>query len=218
MKSAVIICNGTFPKKEYPRDLIKTADYIFCCDGSLPVFLKHSQDIFGRSRLPDALVGDMDSTSPTLIKKYKDIVVQVSEQESNDMSKAFHYTIGHFKDVDTVHFIAATGKREAHTVANMSLLMEYARELGDKCPHIDIISDFSIMFPITDTCEIDVGTGRAVSIFSPDNSRRIKSSGLQWPTSEVVFDNWWKATLNKAAEDRIRLEFSHHSIALIVLD
>ena len=62
------------------------------------------------------------------------------------------------------------------------------------------------------------GTGRRISIFSPDNSLKIKSEGLVWPTDDVVFDNWWKGTLNKAGQDKVRLEFSHKSIALIALN
>jgi hypothetical protein len=34
----------------------------------------------------------------------------------------------------------------------------------------------------------------------------------------VVFDNWWKATLNRASADIVTLTFSHPSIALLILD
>ena len=56
------------------------------------------------------------------------------------------------------------------------------------------------------------------SLFSPDNSLTIKSKGLQWPTDGVVFDNWWKATLNIASEDVVHLDFSHRSMALVIMD
>ena len=83
---------------------------------------------------------------------------------------------------------------------------------------VEMISDHGTMFAVTDTFEMDCGEGRKVSIFSPDNSLRIRSEGLEWPTDDVVFDNWWKATLNRASQDNVRLEFSHRSIALIMLD
>jgi len=56
-----------------------------------------------------------------------------------------------------------------------------------------------------------------VSIFSPDNSLKISSEGLRYQTSGVVFDNWWKATLNRADSDLVTLTFSHPSLALVVL-
>lgn len=219
MKSAVIICNGLFPKEEYPLYLIRTADYIVCCDGALPTFLRHCKRIFGKQRLPDAVVGDMDSTPDATKKKYADIIIHISEQETNDMTKAFNYVIGHYKDIDYIHFIAATGKREDHTIGNMSLLMEYARQMkGNDLPYIDMVSDWSTIFAVTDSCSIDVGQGRELSIFTPDNTLKIESEGLVWQTGGVIFDNWWKATLNRASEDRITLNFNHPSIALIVLD
>ena len=33
MSQAVIIGNGDFPRKEYPRLLLRQADVIVCCDG-----------------------------------------------------------------------------------------------------------------------------------------------------------------------------------------
>jgi hypothetical protein len=83
---------------------------------------------------------------------------------------------------------------------------------------LQMVTDHGVIFPVTDTTEFDCGIGRQISIFSPDNSLKIKSSGLEWKTDEVVFDNWWKATLNRATQDRVRLEFSHRSIALVMMN
>ena len=51
--NVVIICDGAFPKTEYPRYLIRTADFIICCDGALKKFMRASAAIFGGQRLPD---------------------------------------------------------------------------------------------------------------------------------------------------------------------
>lgn len=235
MASAVILCCGEFPHRKRPLDLLRNADYIVCCDNALSTFLRHSAMIFGTLRRPDIVIGDMDSLSGKLLKEYADIIVRESEQETNDMSKAFHYAISHFPDLTEIHFLAATGRREDHTVGNMSLLMEFAKELNGSADHltyeipdnpytngnapaIDIVSDYSRMFAIMDTCSFPVAKGREVSIFSPDNSLKIQSDGLIWQTSGVTFDNWWKATLNKSDKDYVYLKLSHKSIALIVLD
>ena len=81
-----------------------------------------------------------------------------------------------------------------------------------------MVSDSGTAFAVNDTIDIDCGIGRSVSLFSPDNSLNIRSEGLEYPTDEVVFDNWWKATLNKASRDTVRLTFSHRSIALIMME
>ena len=220
MAAAVIVGNGQFPKKEYPLYLLESADYVICCDGAIDTYLRHFR---GRNlRRPDVVVGDMDSLSEKTAERFRDIAVKIDEQETNDQSKAFHYILEHFPDVDTVHILGATGKREDHTIGNLSLLMEYAREMRrqdcGRTVFVDIVSDWSTAFAITDTCTLDVGEGRSVSIICPDNSLNIKSEGLVWPTDNVVFDNLWQATLNRASADRISLTFSHPSIALIILN
>lgn len=220
MATAVIVGNGQFPKKEYPLYLLESADYVVCCDGALDTYLRHFS---GRNlRRPNVVVGDMDSLSKKTAERFRDIAVKIDEQETNDQSKAFHYILEHFPDVDTIHILGATGKREDHTIGNLSLLMEYAREMRrqdcGRTVSVDIVSDWSTAFAITDSCTLDVGEGRSVSIICPDNSLNIKSEGLVWPTDNVVFDNLWQTTLNRASADRISLTFSHPSIALIILN
>lgn len=234
MSTAVIIGGGEFPKKEYPRELIRRADRIVCCDGNaLKAFLRNRGSIFGNNlREPDAVVGDMDSMTAKLADEYSPVMVKVEEQDDNDQTKALHFVLDNFPEVDTVHFIAATGKREDHTVGNLGLLMEYSRpstgpSTGSgagivprtgRSITLDMVSDYSTAFTITESCELYLGKGRRISIFSPDNSLRIKSRGLEWPTDNVVFDNWWQATLNRTCEDAVTLELNHNSLVLIIVD
>ena len=219
-RQVVIIGDGTFPETEYPRYLIRTADFIICCDGALKKFLRHSKAIFGEQRLPDLVTGDMDSLSESMKKRYKDLIVKVDEQEHNDQTKAFRWAIGNIEDISAIHILGATGEREDHTIGNISLLMEYAKtyDLEGMGITVEMVSDHSTIFAITDSFEMECGTGRKISIMTPDNSLRIKSEGLEWPLDEVVFDNWWKATLNRATQDTVRLTFSHRSTALIILN
>lgn len=217
-KRVVIICDGNFPKTEYPRYLIRTADFIICCDGALMKFLRNSKAIFGEARLPDIVTGDMDTLSAAMQKKYADIIVKEDEQEHNDQTKAVRWALSNLDGIESICILGATGGRADHTIGNISLLMEYTRmfDMGDM--NLEMVTDKETIFPITDSTEFDCGTGRQVSIFSPDNSLRIKSEGLAFPTEDVVFDNWWKATLNKATQDTVKLELNHPSIALVMIN
>ena len=214
----VIICDGKFPRTEYPHYLIRTADYIICCDGALKKFLRNSLSIFGEERLPDLVIGDMDTLPASMQKKYADIILKETEQEHNDQTKAVRWALNNLKGIETIHILGATGGRADHTIGNTSLLMEYTRMFDLKNITIEMVSDDGTIFPINDTIEFECGPGRSISIFTPDNSLRIRSEGLMYPTDDVVFDNWWKATLNKTVQDNVRLELSHRSIALIMLD
>lgn len=217
-KSTVIICDGKFPKTEYPRYLIRSADFIICCDGALLKFIRNSRSIFGEERLPDLVIGDMDTLSISMQRKYADIIVKEDEQEHNDQTKAVRWALGNLQGIEQIHILGGTGGRADHTIGNISLLMEYTRMFDLEGISIEMVSDEGTIFPISDTVEFDCGIGRSVSIFTPDNSLKIKSEGLMYPTEDVIFDNWWKATLNKSIDDKVRLELSHRSMALIILD
>lgn len=217
-RNVVIICDGNFPRTEYPRHLIRSADFTICCDGALIKYIRNSKAIFGEERRPDLVIGDMDTLPATLQKRHADIIVKETEQAHNDQTKAVRWAINNITDISTIHIIGATGGRADHTIGNISLLMEYTRMFNLGEITLEMVCDEGIIFPITDSIEIVCGAGREISIFSPDNTLNIKSEGLEYKTDDVIFDNWWKATLNKAAEDMIRLTFSHRSLALIMMN
>ena len=185
-----------------------------CCDGAAVKYLRK----FGEKKLPEAVIGDMDSLPRRLREKLAPIVIPVEEQDYNDLTKAMRYVLDHHPDVTDIHILGASGLREDHTVGNLGLLMEYTRMFDLEGIRVEMVSDYSTAFAITDSCELHVGKGRRVSLFSPDNSLTIKSEGLHWSTDGVVFDNWWPATLNRADADVIKLTFSHPSRALVILD
>lgn len=219
-KSVVIICDGVFPRKEYPRYLIQKADYIACCDGAFDIYLKKMESIFGGERLPDLVIGDMDSINPRLKKEYAELMVCVENQDNNDQTKAVEFVMENVADIREIYILGATGKREDHTIGNISLLMEYMNKykLEEREINITMISDYSTIIPISNSISLDCGIGRKISIFTPDPSLRIKSQGLVWPLDDVIFDNWWKASLNTSSSDRIHLDFSHKSIAIVIMD
>lgn len=219
-KRVVILCDGDFPKTEYPRYLMRTADFIICCDGALVKFMRNSKAVFGEKRLPDLVIGDMDTLSASMQKKYADIIIKEEEQEHNDQTKAVRWTFNNFEDLEHIDIIGSTGGRPEHTIGNAGLLMEYTRmfDLEGRDVTIDSVSDHGTMFAVNDSVELECGQGRQISVFSPDNTLTISSEGLVWPTDGVVFDNWWKATLNRASQDSVKLTFSHRSLALIILN
>ena len=217
-RTAVILAAGAFPTKPYPLYLLQSADIVVCCDSAFAKYLRRMPRIFGGERLPDIVIGDMDSLPASLRSAYQDIIVHETEQDHNDQTKAVRYILGHYPDVREIHILGSTGLRADHTIGNLSLLMEYPRMFGTADVAIDAVSDYGTAFALTDSAELHVGAGRRFSLFSPDNGLRIRSEGLQWPTDDVVFDNWWKATLNRTTADIVRLTFSHPSRALVILD
>jgi len=213
MNSIVILCNGAFPTEPFPLFLLDSAEGVVCCDGALQKYLDRWPD-----RMPMAVVGDMDSLPQALREQFSAIVVPVEEQEDNDQTKALRWVLEHHPEVSEIVLLGATGLREDHTIGNLGLLMDYPRQfdLGER--KISLVSDYGTAFAITDSCELHLGEGRRFSLFSADNSLRISSEGLQWPTDDVVFDAWWKATLNRTTAPIVSLHFNHPSTALVMVD
>ena len=213
MNNVVILCDGAFPTQPYPLFLLDSADAVVCCDGALEKLLAYNP-----SARPSAVIGDMDSLPAELQERYASFIVRVAEQDDNDQTKAMRYVLEHFPEAMDITILGSTGLREDHTIGNLGLLMEYTRlfQLGER--RVSAVSDYGTAFAITDTCDLHLGEGRRFSIFSADNSLQICSSGLQWPLDDVVFDAWWKATLNRTTEPIVSLHFNHPSSALVMVD
>lgn len=120
MKSIVILCNGEFPKKEYPLYLLRTADIIVCCDSRYNI---------GRLKKlglePTLIVGDMDSTPLPIRQQYADRLVHLSGQDDNDLAKAFNTVRERWPEASRIYILGAGGKDEAHTIGNFGWLMEW---------------------------------------------------------------------------------------------
>lgn len=209
-----IVCNGQLPRTRRPLALLSSADFIICCDGALNALLR-------RGITPSAVIGDMDSVSGKALGSFSGKVVRSDDQETNDQTKALHYALSVWPDVSRIRILGASGKSEAHTLGNLSLLMEYERTLRLSARGVDLrmVSDWSEAFAVfSDRIEFRTVPGQKVSLFSPDNSLQMHSEGLHWPTDAVVWDNWWKASLNRACSDRVRLILNHPAPVLVIIE
>ncbi|MCX6334900.1 MAG: thiamine diphosphokinase [Bacteroidia bacterium] len=193
IKKTVIVADGDFPFHQVPLDCLEKADIIICCDGSAESLLK-------AGKIPDEIVGDMDSLSDDLAVRFADRLYIDKNQETNDLTKAVNWC--HESGYNDVVILGATGKREDHTLGNISLLAEYSEYLNVK-----MITDTGIFLPFHNNCKIKTRKGQQVSIFSINPETEITSSGLRYPLRKMKLRNWWRATLNEATGDVVKLEF-----------
>ena len=192
-----ILAAGDFPQAPAPLSALREADLRICCDSAAEVLVAHGL-------APDRIVGDLDSLSPAFRARYAGILTHISEQDDNDLTKAFHLALT--LEPSRITILGATGKREDHTLGNVSLLLDYAREAA--CP-VEMLTDFGRFSAIFDTATLPARPGQQISIFAFDNTLKITSAGLKYPTDAVVFDSLWKATLNEALSETFTLTLSH---------
>ena len=198
-----ILAAGDFPRAEAPLRALREADVRICCDSA-------AENLVAAGMEPDRIVGDLDSLSAEFQERYADRISCISEQDDNDLTKAFHQALS--MDPSRITIVGATGRREDHTLGNVSLLLDYAREAS--CP-VEMITDYGRFTAIFDTATLPAVPGQQVSIFAFDNSLKITSAGLKYPTDAVVFDSLWKATLNEALSEAFTLTLSHSSGVLL---
>ncbi len=190
----IILADGRFPVHEIPLGYLKNAERIVCCDGS-------AETLINAGMIPEAIVGDMDSLKKGIAKRFSDRIYRDKDQDINDLTKAVHWCIK--RDFRDLVILGATGKREDHTIGNISLLAEYVKDAD-----IIMITDTGILRPFLESCKVPSFPGQQVSIFSIDPDTVLNSKGLKYPLKNRKLKNWWNATLNEAVGESFILEFS----------
>jgi len=189
----VIVADGTFPTHPVPLDYLANADRIICCDGSV-------SNLYYAGFIPEAIVGDMDSLSEEMAQRFADRIFPDDNQDTNDLTKAVAWCIK--KGYKDLVIVGATGKREDHTIGNISLLAEYIKQVN-----VIMVTDTGLFLPFLKSSEISSFSGQQVSLFSIDPGTEITSSGLRYPLNHSKINNWWCATLNEATGEKFSLEF-----------
>ena len=202
---AVILCSGDFPTHPLPLSLLQNCPRVVCCDSATFGFVR-------QGGVPWRIVGDCDSIlaprdeeERAILERYRHLIVHETEQDSNDQTKAIRFC--HAQGIRRVAIVGATGKREDHTLGNISLTIEYMR-LGME---VRLFTDYGVFLPCRGdvSCHVPIPEGfcqasdedalrtksTQVSIFNI-TCRTFHAEGLRYPFTHL--GNWWEGTLNEA--------------------
>ena len=188
---AVVVAGGDYPTAPQPLEVLHNAPYVVCCDGAADRYI-------ATGHVPDAIVGDGDSISAYNRTKYASRLHIVAEQETNDQTKAVNFLLG--KGMRHIAIVGATGRREDHTIGNISLLIEYARAGAQ----VRSFTDHGVFIPCNGDTTLKCRKGQQVSIFSI-TAKEMSAEGLLYPIYD--FSNWWQGTLNECTGE----EFTIHA-------
>ena len=200
--TTVILANGAFPMAPQPLSILHDAARVICCDGAALPYLQSGG-------VPTAVIGDLDSMPDELKERLGTLIVHVTEQETNDLNKAFRYCME--KGWTSIVILGATGRREDHTLGNISLLGDFARQ----CPGIRMVTDdgeFTVMMR-SGVCASR--PGMQVSLFALDADTPLYSDGLRFPMAGLAPKRWWQATLNESLGESFRLSFPEGRTVLV---
>lgn len=188
-QQAVVVANGDYPTHLVPLRYINEASYLISCDGA-------ADQLISKGIIPDFIVGDGDSISLTNKDKYSSIIKIYTEQETNDLTKAITFLMN--RGYNDITIVGATGKREDHTLGNISLLMEYIQNIKVK-----MITDYGVFYPCIDHFQEIITLGSQVSIIN-FGATHLKTNSLVYPIRD--FTNWWQGTLNESSKELVEID------------
>ena len=205
----IIIANGAFPQSQRVLDLLGRADHVVCCDGAFEKYYSWCRQSVGCQRQV-VVVGDGDSLQRGLVYEARLAGMEVShiivsEQESNDLSKAVHYIVNQM-DMDAgvqIDILGATGFREDHTLGNISLLAYYATEFPSIA--FRMISDYGVFQPAVGQRRFVSHKGQQVSLFSFTPTVPVSVVGLRYPIENRCLTWLWEGTLNESLGDEFEV-------------
>jgi len=189
----VILADGDFPLRPEPLGFLAAAERVVCCDGA-------ARQALARGIEPAAVVGDGDSLPPELRARLGDRWVHDPGQEQNDLAKALRYCLAH--GWRRLAVLGATGKREDHTLGNLSLLADFCAAAD-----VALATDTGLFTAHADRAELASFKGQQVSIFTFDPRLPIRSRGLKYPLDGLCLNRWWRAALNEAEGASFSLSF-----------
>ena len=191
----VILANGVFPRHPVPLSFLREASHIICCDGATESLLEYGLE-------PDFIAGDLDSLSQGLQQRYSQILHHSKEQETNDLTKAVNFCVE--SQWNEITILGATGKREDHSIGNISLLLDYAANA-----QVQMITDYGVFMPLLRSARFESFAGQQVSIFSLTPDTLFTFQGLKYPLTGQPISSWWQATLNEAPGNDFFIEMNY---------
>ncbi|WP_329903376.1 thiamine diphosphokinase [Porphyromonas pogonae] len=209
--SIVVFANGDFPQdtviKEILNVTVREKDrLLIVCDGAVDKLLTHT------GLIPDIVIGDLDSLSSAEKEILSCKLIQISEQETNDLTKAVTY-VQNYYNPESILILGASGGREDHLIANVSLLNRYAH----KTPLIIMMTDEGVFLSFqNNVVEFSCEPRLQISLFDFLGNARITTHGLRWELNDAIFEELWCGTLNEAVGNMVSVSVTGGSISIFI--
>ena len=200
-KNIIIFANGELPISKKANEELLSNKFILCCDGA--VFKAESLSFEA-----DLIIGDLDSINNDIKKKYKDKIIKIKDQNSNDLYKALNWA--NKNNVESVTIIGADGGSDDHFLGNLFILLE-----NDFNFKIKLITNNG-QFNLTNNEDFSSVKNQRVSLFCLDREAKITTHGLKYELKNYQFKNLYGATLNTAKTKKFKIECDSPQTKILV--
>ena len=176
--AVLIFANGDIDEADWIRPYLTAPTAVIAANGG-------TRHLFRLDRLPDVVIGDLDSL-PQEAQNWleaEDVTVHVYPHDKNetDLELALLHAISHHED--DIQIIGALGGRLDQTLANIMLLAHPA--LVDR--HVELVTDHRHAWLVTGRSEVTGEVGDIVSLIPIGGDVLVQeTSGLRWPLANEV--------------------------------
>lgn len=200
LPKTLVIANGAFPKAPTPLALIdrwrsgEEGYSLTCCDGAVNKLRQYTD------KLPDAVVGDLDSVSSGLKDLLDGRIHHFPDQDTNDLTKTMKF-IHSQGGQRPITLLGASGGREDHLLANLCLLTTYSELVSD----LVMLTDEGYFLLLTEPSEVEILLGQQFSVFNFQQTP-ISLRGAHWPLDHYTLPQLWCGSLNRASASRLSID------------
>lgn len=218
---AILILNQPINRNAL-NAIIEEGTYLVCADGAANWLLKYdcSNDNYIKKRLPDAIVGDLDSLKPETEKHYKDLGVRVVkdlDQYSPDFFKSLKWIKDAWsqsnggQDLDVV-VLGGLGGRVDQGFSQINYLCMASNDKDLVSGRTYLLSESSLSFMLGDgdnTIHIERGYFEEnVGIIPVCGPTKISLSGFEWDVKDWPTEfGGQMSTSNHIRADELRISF-----------
>ena len=172
-KRALIFVNGGLRNPKALANLMRPDDFLIAADGGARHLLK-------LGRLPDILIGDLDSLTLEEVQNMEEQGVRVqrypTDKDWTDLELALNFAVEN--DFSSIRLVAALGGRLDQTLGNLFLLAQ------EKFKKLDIALDDGqeLVQIIHGILHLSGKPGDRVSLIPIDEKvTQVSTQGLRWP-------------------------------------
>jgi len=208
LKRILIFANGVLPNLKAARSLLLDGDFIIAADGG-------THHVLALGRLPDVVLGDLDSISSGERRKVEEAGVEILEypQDKNetDLELAIEHALS--KSPAQIIIVAALGRRIDQTLGNMSLLTD------SRLQSMDTRLDDGVeeILLCRDQVRVKGRRGDLVSLIPWEGEvKGVFTENLKWPLNgESLFPNRTRGISNEMLGEGASIRIDSGSLLIV---